>query len=239
MRTTFPSFTINGTSFYINDSINVVGRKIIVPPFINAFTYIKDDTKKTLQEIYQHIQNKTLVSLGDGYICEYCGTYTPRGGAICRKCNAPISIYPFINPFNFPLRFNRATKLIREEKTIIQIEFRIEEQYNPYKNHSVSYNQMKRRSEANQRFFKNALNRNNNIIYTQHPVNLDGRWACQYCGTIIDQDTECHNCRGKRLPLSEIIQIDHNCLYCGSKTTGIVCNGCAANISTLTIKDSI
>lgn len=56
--------------------------------------------------------------------------------------------------------------------------------------------------------------------------------GCEFCGSVIRECDDCHNCGGVRLPFTELVRLDHRCLYCGNKVKGnLWCNSCGASIS--------
>jgi len=243
---TMPRFTLDGVTFHVgevyaprmampSETINRFpgersygGYRSFVSPdcYYEMTTYV--EVKKTLSpatlredfyQLFDGINLQNIIGLGDGFICEHCGTYTPRGGKQCLKCNAAMTIIPYVNPVRMPLGV--ASYGRDEMMDMWYVMFRVAEG----EHHGLKSLVQKKEQK---------------IVSLPHGVELDGRWVCQYCGRIIEPDQECSTCGGRRLPYAELLKVDAQCLYCGKRTTdGPVCKSCQHTLLTLTLGETL
>ena len=167
-----------------------------------------------------HTSHQNHIALGDGYICEYCGTYTPRGCTNCINCGAPITLVPFVSPRNMDFIVSQYDidafwSGLEDGTTVAHFEI-------------VSYDSA---------IVDMILGGEQKIVSIPHGFELSGDWMCEYCGAIMDKDGHCQYCGGNRLPFSDVLHIKHECLYCGNMTTGVICKRCGAHLSAITLKD--
>ena len=176
-----------------------------------------DKYRNNLYSVLNGINHSQFITLGSGYLCEYCGTYTPAGGKNCIKCGAPITKIPYVNPTHVPVQC---------------VSYRTGHYYSSEQHFEATF---RVNSHNDDQFMRSVLS--NELIALPHGFELDGRWVCAYCGRIVEKDRECSTCGGKRLPYSELVKVDTKCMYCGRVTTaGPVCDHCQGTLSTLTIK---
>jgi hypothetical protein len=155
-----------------------------------------------------------LLGLGEGFICEHCHTYTPRGKYLCRNCNAPLVKKELIRPFQFPF-------------VIDGISFRV-----PFGSYATVDLSLAGIGEIDSEFIYALARGSFHMYQTQEYVNvLSGLYLCHWCGTATRGD-RCEACDGGRLPFHELVDMQHECLYCGNKTVnGIVCDSCGSRMS--------
>ena len=163
-----------------------------------------------------------LATLGPGFVCQHCGQYNPAGILCCWACGGRVERVPFIKPIQFPAShisfldrdityFNPLPREVQVEMSVYDLD--------PDK-HLI------------------PLMESGRFETMQHGMRLDGSWLCEFCGSAIDrEDAPCPMCGGYQLPYSELVKIDRDCLYCGSKVeNGLVCQGCGAKLAGTTWK---
>ncbi|MCA9366879.1 hypothetical protein KC887_01275 [Candidatus Kaiserbacteria bacterium] len=155
-----------------------------------------------------------LLGLGEGFICEHCHTYTPRGKYLCQNCTAPLVKKELIRPFRFPF-------------VITDISVSI-----PFGDYAAVDLSLTGVGETDNEFIYALTSGSFHMYRTQEYINvLSGLYLCHYCGTATKGD-RCEACDGGRLPFHELVDMQHECLYCGSKTVnGIVCDSCGARMA--------
>lgn len=155
-----------------------------------------------------------LIGLGEGFICHHCQTYTPRGKYLCLNCSAPLVKKELIRPFRFPF-------------VIIDITASVT--FTDFGTIDLS---MQSIGDVDGDFVMALISGSFHVSRTQEYINvMSGLYLCQHCGTATKGD-RCEACDAGRLPFHELVDMQHECVYCGNQTVnGIVCDSCGARMS--------
>ena len=157
---------------------------------------------------------KSIVSLGNGRVCPYCGDYNPAGLAKCWRCGGQTEIEQFAKIDDFPfILTSYQLPSLPESLGVLNMDF--------VSTGTVSISHLP--------FFNLSLSIEG-LPYTYIPNT--GYYLCRHCGSIVDNGKICPNCGGVRIPWSEVVKMDRNCLYCGKKVVGgVVCSNCGGRIA--------
>lgn len=161
-----------------------------------------------------------LIGLGEGFICQHCQTYTPRGKYLCLNCSAPLVKKELIRPFRFPFVITGITTSVS---------------FTDFGTIDLS---MQSIGDVDSDFVMALTSGSFHLSRTQEYINVtSGLYLCQYCGTATRGD-RCEACDAGRLPFHELVDMQHECVYCGSQTVnGIVCDSCGARMSGTTLHE--
>lgn len=175
------------------------------------------DNSEHIARIKRQMMNWNLqtVGLGHGVQCSYCSHYNPVGTSICIRCGGLTEVIEYVKPevLTVTLLETAINCCVPNDRDIIEFSFG-----------------MKRDD------FSKLYHAIRSDLYYADSIEL-GLYVCEFCGSVVREGDDCHNCGGVRLPFSELVRIDHNCLYCGSKIRGnLFCNSCGASISGETIR---
>jgi len=163
--------------------------------------------------------DQKFLSLGTGYVCHGCGTYSAAGIHVCRHCGDLLQERPFITPQEFPFFVSRFTaNSSMDDLTTVEISF-------------ASRGRVVRDIPF--------LGLTSVLSMPQTTSFPTGYYLCRYCGMAVPEGEMCPGCGGPRQPLREIVKLERKCIYCGTMTAeGIVCTGCGARIRGLTVKEA-
>ena len=65
----------------------------------------------------------------------------------------------------------------------------------------------------------------------------EGYYLCHHCGGVTRVGDTCSGCGGEQIPLSEVVKMDRDCLYCGTKAIGgVICPSCGKRLAGETYK---
>ena len=168
--------------------------------------------------------NKRVIGLGAGKSCDYCGVYCPPVLSHCDRCNAPLGKERMITPFEFP--FVCAHNSMHGSPgglVILELSF--------YTTDSIDTDTLG---------FLQGCHFDLHTIPHTVALALD-YYLCQWCGMATKKGEACFGCGGGQLPMSEIINIDRACLYCGNDSAfnGVICHQCGARLRGEQVKEYI
>jgi hypothetical protein len=172
---------------------------------------------------FGHVFGKQLISLGDGKTCKYCRRYNPAGLCHCYNCQGILSESQLITPRRFPFSARS-----------------FESGFSPHNmpTAQVSFVSCGVVTTEDIEFFQQS---NNYITSLPYTVTVDfDYFICEWCGMASD-GMECHGCGGGKIPLSEAVNIQRACLYCGKDEAfdGIMCQSCGARLIGQTLRSVI
>jgi hypothetical protein len=160
-----------------------------------------------------------IQTLGSGRVCPYCGDYNPAGLAHCHRCGGQTEWRP-----NVQLR--RLPFLLAEYERSM--------------------------SDAGLAMLRLSFVSDSDVCLDEDIAALTGQsetawlfgesgyYLCQHCGQSVREGEKCPSCAGTRIPWSEILKMDHECLYCGTRVFGsIVCPNCGRRLAGKTVADGL
>lgn len=160
----------------------------------------------------------TIVRLGAGRACPYCGTAFPSHITQCPNCGGLTELFDGIAPKVFPFQAIKADiSVVRDRFSRLLIEM----------------------VATKRDFDMNDVFGNGDMLTLPYNHTFPmGYYLCQYCGMAVPEGHSCPGCGGQKIPLSELVKMDRECIYCGKKVVGgIVCPGCGARLTGLQIAD--
>jgi hypothetical protein len=165
---------------------------------------------------------RSLLLLGEGWLCQGCGDYNPAGTMRCIKCGAPSKMIPFVRPIPFPFIVVGTSWSKQDPMGWGMVDLQFDS------TGRVTRQTIKELLGSGE---KQIVTMPNGLTYEYN------YYLCRYCGMAVLEGKICSGCGGKRFPWHEIIRLERECVYCGTIVEGgIVCPGCATRIKGLTME---
>lgn len=203
--------TGNGFSFERN--YLVMGRR--EPTTLNFITIAHN--YNSVQNIWDLLEHSNWYTLGEGRVCEYCSAYNPDGRITCWYCGGSCVTLPMS-------KAQQANVIVDTIKVPAVVDY--------FSKDAPHYMYFTLRCY-------DELSCTTNGRYTFPLFNnyITHYRLCKFCGSVFDSKS-CSMCGGQQFPLTEIVKLDRECIYCKSKVLGdVVCKGCGRIIGGMAVNE--
>lgn len=151
-------------------------------------------------------------------VCQHCSSYFPAGLLICKSCGGYVSDEVVsLKSSRYELIYISTDEILlpRDDTArLVDMEIALIDEPNDFV------------SMLNFEILPTGFNLNEEYI------------LCNSCLCIVGADSICPNCGSARLPFSEVIKIDRECIFCHTKThDGIMCKNCGASLAGMSYRE--